>query len=214
MTTATDFGPSSSQSPLPSNSKSATTAANPANSAFSFPPAHSFPPFYTLQPNSTTRQAQLTNWSSLILSYARHYRLFKLSLSDAVEWDIFHNRRIGRRLSLKDVREVVEFMVKNEGRAEWVAPSGKGGSAGGKEVCWVWWRKPEEWAEILEGWVEETGQKNSVLTLYELTEGEGTRGTEFYALDPEILQKSLAVLVRRGKAQVFGGEGLEGVKFF
>ena len=33
-------------------------------------------------------------------------------------------------------------------------------------------------------------------------------------MDPEILQKSLAVLVKRGKAQVFGSEDQKGVKFF
>jgi ESCRT-II complex subunit VPS25 len=35
-------------------------------------------------------------------------------------------------------------------------------------------------------------------------------------MDPEVLQKALAVLVKRGKAQVFSGSdtALQGVKFF
>lgn len=38
--------------------------------------------------------------------------------------------------------------------------------------------------------------------------------SEFYGMDPEVMFKSLNVLVKRGKAQVFGSEGQEGVKFF
>jgi len=59
---------------------------------------------------------------------------------------------------------VVEFMRK-EGRSEWV---GKGDGTG--SVFWVWWRNPEEWAGLIADWVDETAQKNTVLTLYELTE--------------------------------------------
>ena len=83
----------------------------------------------------------------------------------------------------------------------------------------------------MEGQVEDTGQKNTVLTLYELTRGEGVRSQgitdrrfihwrelipskDFYGMDPELLQKALNVLVKRGKAQIFGGEDQQGVKFF
>jgi hypothetical protein len=37
---------------------------------------------------------------------------------------------------------------------------------------------------------------------------------EFHGMDPEVLQKALNVLVKRGKAQVFGQEDQQGVKFF
>lgn len=37
---------------------------------------------------------------------------------------------------------------------------------------------------------------------------------EFHGMDPEIMLRVLHVLVKRGKAQVFGSEGQEGVKFF
>ena len=80
--------------------------------------------------------------------------------------------------------------------------------------------------------VEETGQKSTVLTLYELTNGEATasqglfshvtknsnegtdQATEFYGMDADILHKSLSILVKRGRAQVFGAEDQRGVKFF
>lgn len=39
---------------------------------------------------------------------------------------------------------------------------------------WVYWKRPEEWARVVEEWVDATGQKNTVLTVYELLEGEGS----------------------------------------
>ncbi|KAI9674550.1 MAG: hypothetical protein M1817_001888 [Caeruleum heppii] len=187
-----------------------TTTTNDSPS-FTFPPTHSFPPFYTLQPNSSTLHAQLTTWSSIVLGYCRHHRLFKLSLSDALGWDLFYNKQISRRLSLKDARELIEFMKVNDNRAEWVYSKQVKGEA---NVCWIWWRRADEWAEILESWIESTGQKNMVLTLYELTEGESTRGTEFHGMDTEVMQRSLGVLVKKGKAQVFGSDDQQGVKFY
>jgi len=204
---------------------------------FKFPPYYSLPPFFSRQPNAVTRRAQFEIWSSLILSYCRHYRIWRLSLIDALDTPLFFNSKLKKRLSLNDAREVLDWITKEEGpdkqgppRAEWI------GKEGEKSSAWIYWRRPEEWAEVISEWVEGTGQKNTVLTLYELTESEGTLSTgmllfavwcyltevwrkakinvEFHSMDPEVLQKSLAVLVKRGKAQIFGSEDQEGVKFF
>ncbi|RKF78274.1 Vacuolar protein-sorting-associated protein 25 [Golovinomyces cichoracearum] len=195
---------------------------------FDFPSYYHFPPFFTIQPNSSTRHAQLQKWTTFILSYARHHKLFKLSLSDTLDTELFHNKTIGKRLSREDAKEVVEFM-RREGRAEWISGKAIDGTSG---VFWVWWKNVEEWGESIVNWIDETAQKNVVLTLYELTEGESTISQgrlfpghysclvnpnyreEFHGLHPEILQKALAGLVKRGKAQVFGQEDQQGVKFF
>lgn len=39
-------------------------------------------------------------------------------------------------------------------------------------------------------------------------------GSEWHGMDQDVMMKTLNVLVKRGKAQVFGSEGQEGVKFF
>jgi len=108
------------------------------------------------------------------------------------------------------------------GRAEFVVTTAGGGGKkksvgvtedeGGR--AWIYWRRPEEWAAALEEWVDRTGQKGVVLTLYEIVEGDASRREEFWGMDLELLSRSLGFCVRRGKAQVFGGEGSEGVKFF
>lgn len=181
------------------SSISTTAAAASAPAAFEFPREYYFPPFFTRQTNLNTHHAQLVKWSSLVLAYCQHHRIFKLPLSPtaatttsslpgatptaaaAAAEDIFFNRKLNRRLALADVREVIDFMRK-DGRAEYVgggegAAASAGGGAAGGDVVWVYWRTPEEWAALVEGWVDETAQKGTVLTLYELTEGEGTRGT-------------------------------------
>ncbi|CAI4219999.1 unnamed protein product [Parascedosporium putredinis] len=214
---------------------------------FAFP-ANTTSPFFTRQTNLTTHHAQLTKWSSLVLAFCRHHRLHRISLSQsqsqppsssslsttttattttgsaqpAPEAILFHNPAINRRLSLADIREVLEFMRK--GRADpYVSASGSGaGSSSGaaaagdatRDVWWVFWRTPEEWAALVEKWVDDTAQRGTVLTVYELTEGEACRGTEFYGLDRELMIKALQILVKRNKAQIFGQEDSQGVKFF
>ncbi|RFU74135.1 vacuolar -sorting-associated [Trichoderma arundinaceum] len=195
---------------------------------FSFPREYFFPAFFTRQTNLTIHHAQLTKWSALILSYARHHRLFRLTLSAAADSDLFFNRKLDRRLNPPDIHEVIDFMRK-DGRAEYLRSgsgangSGSGGdgsasaaaaAAAAGDVVFLYWRKPEEWAALIEAFVDETAQKGSVLTVYELIEGENTRGTEFHGMDNEVLMKALNVLVKRGKAQIFGSEDSLGVKFF
>ncbi|KAL2113557.1 hypothetical protein VUR80DRAFT_3484 [Thermomyces stellatus] len=190
---------------------------------FVFPREYHFPPFFTRQTNITTHHAQLTKWSALILSFCRHHRIFKLSLSSfnpsqqppsnsapssenaPPTETLFYNPKINRRLSVADIKEVIAFMRK-QGTAEPVGDDG--------DVVWIYWRRPEEWAASVEKWVEETAQRGMVLTVYELTEGETCRGSDFYGLDRELMVKALQVLVKKGKAQIFGQEDSLGVKFF
>lgn len=166
-----------------------TTTPPPA--PFPFPREYSFPAFFTRQTNLNTLHAQLVKWAALVLAYCRHHRIFKLPLSpdsssssaattvaatsgpSASADELFHNRRLNRRLALADVREVIDFMRK-DGRAEYVSEGG--------DVVWVYWRTPEEWGALIEAWVDGTGQKGTVLTLYELVEGEGTVSTGEFPL--------------------------------
>lgn len=129
-----------------------TNTTEPPSPAFSFPKIHTFPPFYTLQPNTTTLQVQLTSWSSIIRSYCRHQRLFKLSLSDALETDLFVNRALKKRLKAADARRVLKFMRDEEKTAEPVV-GGKGGGGDEANLWWIWWRSVEEWAGLVERWV-------------------------------------------------------------
>ncbi|KAF3071506.1 Vacuolar protein-sorting-associated protein 25 [Trichoderma lentiforme] len=211
--------------PPPQPQPQSSSPSSPSSPSFPFPREYFFPAFFTRQTNITIHHAQLTKWSALILAYARHHRLFRITISAAAESDLFFNRGIDRRLSPPDIREVLDFMRK-DGRAEFLRPDGaadassssaSAAAAAGGDVVFLYWRKPEEWAALVEAFVEETAQKGSVLTVYELTEGENTRGTdmaEFHGMDNQVLMKALNILVKRGKAQIFGSEESLGVKFF
>lgn len=122
----------------------ATTTTTTTTPSFPFPREYNFPPFFTRQPQATTYHAQCSKWSSLIQSYSRARKIFKLSLIDAIDGELFHNKALNKRLSLSDAREMVEFMRK-EGRAEWIG--------GERNVAWIWWRNPEEWAGAIADWV-------------------------------------------------------------
>ncbi|KAK3069233.1 hypothetical protein LTR53_012590 [Teratosphaeriaceae sp. CCFEE 6253] len=195
----------------PSTTRPASTATQPSTT-FALPTYTTFPPFYTLQPNLTTRTRQLELWSTLVTSYSAHHRLFKLSLSSPPA-DLFSNASIHRSLKAADIRLVLDHMAKpeNGSRVEWILASTRGEQA---SSCYVLWKSVGEWADAVYGWVDETGQKGAVLTVYELREGEGVGGREWEGMDEGLLRKVLNTLVKRGKAQVFGQEESAGVKFF
>jgi ESCRT-II complex subunit VPS25 len=157
---------------LDTSSAPATTAPGTINT-FDFPREYHFPPFFTRQPNLTTHHSQLCTWSALILKYCAHHSLYKLSLSSPTTEELFHNKKLNRRLSPADAREVLDFMRK-EGRAEPVSVAA--GDEDTSDVFWIYWKTPEEWAREVENWVDETAQKGTVLTLWELTDGENSRG--------------------------------------
>ncbi|KAL4936654.1 hypothetical protein BDV06DRAFT_233237 [Aspergillus oleicola] len=198
-----------------------------AKEPFPFPTLYKYPPFFSLQPNTTTLHHQFQQWSSLIQSWCRHHRIFKMSLIDSIDAPPFRNSELKKKLSLADARTVLDWMSRGdeEGGTTAGAGAGAGGLGGGgrraewvdglaKTMVWIWWRRPEEWAALLAEWVDGTGQRNVVLTLYELLEGEATISQEWHGMDTEVMMRSLNVLVKQGKAQVFGSEGQEGVKFF
>ncbi|KAK5137427.1 hypothetical protein LTR08_009005 [Meristemomyces frigidus] len=194
--------------PPPANPPPSTSPASPT---FAFPSYTTFPPFYTLQPNLTTRARQLDLWSALITSYCAHHRLFRLALS-APPADLFAHAPLGRALKPADVRAVLDHMAQpaHGPRVEWIAAN-KGEPS---STCWVYWKSLAEWADAVYAWVDATGQKGSVLTVYELREGDAVSGAAWRDMDEALLRKVLGVLVKRGKAQVFGVEESSGVKFF
>lgn len=69
------------------------------------------------------------------------------------------------RLKQKDAVEILDAMA-GEGAVEWDGTT--------KSTAIIYWRKPEEWANAIYEWIDNTGQKGSVLTLYEISEGDLT----------------------------------------
>jgi len=67
---------------------------------------------------------------------------------------------------------------------------------------------------VIQAYIESTGQKNTVLTLFELTEGDQADGMEWYGIDQGMMKRCLDVLVKRGIAGMFSVGDEWGVKFY
>ncbi|WVR04781.1 hypothetical protein IAU60_001793 [Kwoniella sp. DSM 27419] len=175
-------------------------------SGFEFPAIWSFPPFFTLQPNPSTLTHQLEMWRSLVLRWAKHDRIFEVSV-DGELGAVFENKGIKRRLLPPSMKKVLQEMVKN-GEAAPDPPK--------QDTRYLlYWRKPDEWGDLIYTWVTENGLNSSIMTFYEVTDGDLSHTTEFYELPPPLLRKALDTLVKRGKAQLLEGKGEigEGVRF-
>ncbi|KAF8418041.1 ESCRT-II complex, vps25 subunit, partial [Tirmania nivea] len=182
-----------------------------------FPPQYTFPPFFTRQPNSTTWASQRLLWATFILQYCRARKIWKAQLSEVLESELFYNRALGRRLKPADAVEILSWMSA-EGQIEWEkcdATTTTTPAASSKSVFYIYWRRADEWANLIYDWIDSTGQKNAVLTLYEISEGDlSVSQAEFHGMDPHLVRKSLEVLVKRGVAQIFSINDEFGVKFF
>ncbi|KAJ1648819.1 hypothetical protein IWQ61_009894 [Dispira simplex] len=180
--------------------------------AFTFPPIYDFPPFYTRQPTQSTWRDQVQQWDALVRAYCQHHRIFQLDLSSAIQSDLFHNSTIDRKVSQIMAREILQYMV-DQGHAEWLddrrtAPT----------QCFIYWRSPDDWANMVYGWATENGQMNTVFTLYELVHDDLTVGADFHGMDMTLLKKAITLLSQQGKAQLFHNETENlnslGVKFY
>ncbi|CAO1616070.1 unnamed protein product [Parajaminaea phylloscopi] len=208
-----------------------------ATATFTHPPLFGFPPFFTLQANSLTRSTQLKHWSALILNWCAATRTFHLDADRDEPSDLWSNPRISRRLDRSSRAAVLAHMVAAS-QAAWdpqqQIAAGRGRSSASSasspppSKALIFFRKPEEWGDLIYQWVTDTGQSTGILTFFELTEGDLVQGQEFAGLPEDLLRLALNTLVAKGKAQVFAGsssgggggggasqgsQGLQGVKF-
>ncbi|CDR88694.1 related to VPS25-vacuolar protein sorting [Sporisorium scitamineum] len=219
---------SATQSAIGTSSAAAASTTLSSTNTFRYPPIHAFPPFYTLQHNPVSRGQQLSQWRALVLDYCRHHRIFTLyplpssDLSNTIaEADphktLFANRSIQRSLSPESIRQVLADLVDHK-QAVWEdqLTGIKSKSPGSNAKAFVYWKTPVQWADAIYDWVMATGQNKSIMTLFELNQGELTQGQDFYELPTPMLRQALKHLSTQGKAQIFAGseaEDGEGVKF-
>ncbi|KAI0255956.1 ESCRT-II complex vps25 subunit [Lactifluus subvellereus] len=179
-------------------------------SGFLLPSIHSAPPFFTQQPNPATQAAFTEQWTRLLLAYARHRRLFTIRIEDAEvssggEWDeVLRNPRINRRLMPDHLARILGVMVsKNLVVYE---------PARQTRAALLYWRLPEEWAEVLYEWVTNTGQLNTILTFYEISDPPVPSALS--GIPDPLLRSAIAILAKSGRAQLISISDGDGVRFF
>lgn len=84
-----------------------------------------------------------------------------------------------------------------------------------KKRCLVYWRRPAEWGDLMYRWVDNTGQNNTVMTVYEIRQGDTAADQDFYGLDLDMTMRALEMLQAAGKCVLLSGEVSDsvGVKF-
>ncbi|KAL4249893.1 VPS25 family protein [Abortiporus biennis] len=178
-------------------------------SGFTLPSIHSFPPFFTKQVNLATQATVTEHWTKLILSYARHKRLFTIRVEDAQkagnDWDeILRNERINRSLPPSHLSYILNDMV-SKNLAMYDPPKQTGSVL-------LYWRSPEEWAETLYDWVSSSGQLNTIMTFLDITDPPVQ--TPLSGLPLTILRRAIGVLQKTNRAQMIAITEGEGVRFF
>ncbi|KAF8226234.1 ESCRT-II complex, vps25 subunit [Tricholoma matsutake] len=178
-------------------------------SGFLLPSIHSAPPFFTQQPNQATQSILTDQWIHLILAYARHRKLFILSVEDAEttgnDWDeVLRNERINRKLLPTHLSHILSNMVE-QNVAAYEPPKQT------RSVL-LYWRLPEEWAETLHNWATSTGQLNTILTFYDITDPQVE--SQLSGIPISLLRKAISVLSNTGRAQLIEIADGEGVRIF
>ncbi|XP_013100275.1 vacuolar protein-sorting-associated protein 25 [Stomoxys calcitrans] len=171
---------------------------------FQWPWEYTFPPFFTLQPHEETRQQQLNVWSDLFLKYLKHLNKFTVNIYDS-SFPLYNNETLKRKLSPNMILQILENLRKT-GHAR---PFDK------KQTEWqVYWFTLDEYGNMIYDWIQETGQVNTVCTLYEIAHGDLTEERDFHKIDDDVLLNVLRNLEDKGRCELIEMDGSYGVKFF
>lgn len=165
---------------------------------------YNFEPFFTIQPNIETRRQQLKAWRQLMIEYYSSINQYVLDVNRATDEPIFNNHKINRQLSSDGLQLILEHML-SEGVIEWVDKK--------REKCYIYWKRPEEWAQLILKWVNDKSLHNTVCTFYEIVGSDDTIGYPFHGLNDQILIKALKCLESEGKAVLIDADDISGVKF-
>ena len=139
---------------------SMASEANPS-AAFEKSSLFNYPPMWSTQLTLATRRRQLERWSTIVQSYCRRKRIWRLTLVDALSTELFRNARLRKSTPLQEATQIIDWMTQEDGlrRAEWVGKSGE------KSSAWIYWKRPEEWAETILTWVQSHSQTVSRIAL-------------------------------------------------
>ncbi|VEN61865.1 unnamed protein product [Callosobruchus maculatus] len=172
---------------------------------FEWPWQYSFPPFFTLQPHPETRAKQVAAWKTLILNYCQKTKTYLLDVREAEQIPLFNNATINRKLESKVVISILSELQK----------TGNAGPLDKSKYRWeVYWHTLEEWASMIYDYINNRGMQNTVVTLYELSQGDDVQDEEFCGIQQDVLIKVLRILENERKCELILDDDIQGVKFF
>ncbi|KAJ3561179.1 hypothetical protein NP233_g10354 [Leucocoprinus birnbaumii] len=121
------------------------------------------------------------------------------------DWDeILRNERNNHRLLPSHLSSILAAMVERN-LAAYEPPKQT------RSVL-LYWRLPEEWADVLHRWAVDTGQLNTILTFYDITDP--PIESALSGIPVVLLKKAISILAKNGRAQTISIADGEGVRFF
>lgn len=151
--------------------------------AFKPPQIYNFPPFFTRQLNEQTWEAQKKHWVDLIVEYCRITRLWRLY----VDSELFSNTKIQRTLKPETVKAILDYMV-YVGKADWTPE---------KDAVWVYVKPLATIANDIRKWAEDTGNIGSIITFYEVSEGDVLGLKQYQGIEMHHLLSACEILSKK-----------------
>lgn len=119
---------------------------------------------------------------------------------DENKQSIFNNTSIQRTVPQVFIDEIWSKMCE-EGKAL--------GTQDGKRDSsqfYILWRNLDSWASLILQWFESSGSLNQVVTIYELSQGDGTADWEFHGMPEPLIAYCIKPLCQRNRATLIKDE--------
>ncbi len=107
-------------------------------------------------------ESWLESWSAIVLDYTRIFVIHVININDLRTVHPFNNKKIGKRLSIEQVRDVIDHLV-NQNIARWLDEDTKTRAR-------IYWKSNDEWADKLLDFMIETGRVVEIHSLFDLTQ--------------------------------------------
>jgi hypothetical protein len=107
-------------------------------------------------------ESWLESWSAIVLDYSRIFVIHIININELRSEFPFNNSKISKRLTIEQVREIVDHLVK-QNIAKWLDEKTKTRAR-------IYWKANEEWADELLDFMIETGRVVEIHSLYDLTQ--------------------------------------------
>ncbi len=120
-------------------------------------------PWMYIKPKKESQvESWLESWSAIVLDYSRIFVIHIININEIRNVHPFNNTTNNKKMSLKQVREVIDHLVK-QSVAKWLDEKTKTRAR-------IYWKTNEEWADNLLDFMIETGRVVEIHSLFDLSQ--------------------------------------------
>lgn len=120
-------------------------------------------PWMYIKPKKESQvESWLESWSAIVLDYSRIFVIHIINVNEIRNVHPFNSNIHNKKMSLKQVREVIDHLVK-QSVAKWLDEKTKTRAR-------IYWKTNEEWADDLLDFMIETGRVVEIHSLFDLSQ--------------------------------------------